>query len=114
MRQHEEDLNKVVEKDIEADEKEKEEDIQDTVDSLAGGRNHGVPDEEPSSSKVSPQVDNIQEIKWNIDRENRRQTIFNQDQFGNITNSTVVIAIQVHDRITYLRLAIMANNHCQE
>ena len=112
MRQHEEDLKKAVDKDAETDDKEKDEDIRDTVDSLAGGRNHGVPDEEPSSSKASPQVDNIEEIKWNIERENRQQTIFNHDQFGNITNSTVVIAIQVHDRITYLRLANIAkNNH---
>jgi len=107
MRQHEEDLNKEVENDKEAvDDKDKEEDIHDTVDSLAGGRNHGVPDEEPSSSKGAPGVDKIDEIKWNIEKENRQQTIYNHDQFGNITNSTVVIAIQVHDRITYLRYLI--------
>ena len=110
MRQHEEDLNKEVENDKEAlDDKDKEEDIHDTVDSLAGGRNHGVPDEEPSSSKGAPGVDKIDEIKWNIEKENRQQTIYNHDQFGNITNSTVVIAIQVHDRITYLRFANFAN-----
>ena len=78
MRQHEEDLNKEVENDKEAvDDKDKEEDVHDTVDSLAGGRNHGVPDEEPSSSKGAPGVDKIDEIKWNIEKENRQQTIYN-------------------------------------
>ena len=29
--------------------------------------------------------------------------IYNEDLFGPVTNKTVVIAIQVHDRIQYLR-----------
>ena len=32
------------------------------------------------------------------------QVLRNEDQFGPITNSTIVIVIQVHNRLVYLRL----------
>ena len=48
---------------------------------------------------------NISEILANIDELNKEQVIRNEDVFGPVTNETVIIVIQVHNRITYLRSA---------
>ncbi|KAF2885693.1 hypothetical protein ILUMI_20466 [Ignelater luminosus] len=51
---------------------------------------------------------NISEIKKNIALYNLQQTVYNEDIFGPLQNDSVVIVIQVHDRITYLRHLIVS------
>ena len=51
----------------------------------------------------NPQSINISEILANIDELNKEQVIRNEDVFGPVTNETVIIVIQVHNRISYLR-----------
>ncbi|XP_077303001.1 alpha-1,6-mannosyl-glycoprotein 2-beta-N-acetylglucosaminyltransferase [Arctopsyche grandis] len=51
---------------------------------------------------------NISEIVKNIARYNMQQTVINEDIFGPLQNNSVVIVIQVHRRITYLRHLIVS------
>jgi alpha-1,6-mannosyl-glycoprotein beta-1,2-N-acetylglucosaminyltransferase len=51
---------------------------------------------------------NISDIKRNIAQYNLQQTVYNEDIFGPLQNDSVVIVIQIHDRITYLRHLIVS------
>ncbi|CAH1397976.1 unnamed protein product [Nezara viridula] len=49
-----------------------------------------------------------EEILRNIHRYNAAQTIINEDIFGPVQNDTIIIVIQVHTRIVYLRHLIVS------
>ncbi|XP_030748348.1 alpha-1,6-mannosyl-glycoprotein 2-beta-N-acetylglucosaminyltransferase isoform X1 [Sitophilus oryzae] len=51
---------------------------------------------------------NISDIKRNIAQYNLQQTVYNEDLFGPLQNDSIVIVIQIHDRITYLRHLIVS------
>jgi len=51
---------------------------------------------------------NITEIKQQINRYNEMQLVLNEDTFGPLQNDSVIIVIQVHTRITYLRHLIVS------
>lgn len=51
---------------------------------------------------------NISEIQANVDRYNEMQYIHNEDMFGPLLNDTLIIVVQVHTRITYLRHLIVS------
>ncbi|KAH8326506.1 hypothetical protein KR067_009490, partial [Drosophila pandora] len=51
---------------------------------------------------------NITEIKRQILRYNDMQTVLNEDTFGPLQNDSVIIVVQVHTRITYLRHLIVS------
>ncbi|XP_013188976.1 alpha-1,6-mannosyl-glycoprotein 2-beta-N-acetylglucosaminyltransferase isoform X2 [Amyelois transitella] len=51
---------------------------------------------------------NITDIRRAIQRNNDAQTIYNEDIFGPVQNDTLIIAIQVHTRLTYLRHLIVS------
>ncbi|CAH1642711.1 unnamed protein product [Spodoptera littoralis] len=59
-------------------------------------------------------VKNITEIKQAIKRFNEAQTVYNEDIFGPVQNDTVIIAIQVHTRLTYLRHLIVSLAQAKE
>ncbi|XP_037972038.2 alpha-1,6-mannosyl-glycoprotein 2-beta-N-acetylglucosaminyltransferase isoform X2 [Plutella xylostella] len=59
-----------------------------------------------STERAGPK--NITSIRRAIERSNDAQTIYNEDIFGPVQNDTVIIAIQVHTRITYLRHLIVS------
>lgn len=50
----------------------------------------------------------LNEIKNQIWRYNEAQSILNEEQFGPLQNNSVIIVIQVHTRITYLRHLIVS------
>ncbi|XP_019880285.1 alpha-1,6-mannosyl-glycoprotein 2-beta-N-acetylglucosaminyltransferase isoform X2 [Aethina tumida] len=54
---------------------------------------------------ISP---NISDIKKNLAQYNLQQVVYNEDIFGPLLNDSVVIVIQIHDRITYLRHLIVS------
>lgn len=60
-----------------------------------------------STDKMVPKM-NITDIRRTIQRYNDAQTIYNEDIFGPVTNDTIIIAIQVHTRLTYLRHLIVS------
>lgn len=78
-------------------------DLKSGQNSLAGEREHGLPNDSNSREESSFEKFNISEIMLNIEEANREQAIRNDDIFGPITNDTVIILIQVHNRLTYLR-----------
>ncbi|CAG9759284.1 unnamed protein product [Ceutorhynchus assimilis] len=51
---------------------------------------------------------NISDIKRNIAQYNLQQTVYNEDLFGPLQSDSIVIVIQIHDRITYLRHLIIS------
>lgn len=51
---------------------------------------------------------NISEIQRSIERYNDYQTIINEEVFGPLANDSVIIVVQVHKRITYLRHLIVS------
>ncbi|KPJ20220.1 Alpha-1,6-mannosyl-glycoprotein 2-beta-N-acetylglucosaminyltransferase [Papilio machaon] len=51
---------------------------------------------------------NVSDIRRAIQRYNEAQTIYNEDIFGPVQNDTIIIAIQVHTRLTYLRHLIVS------
>ncbi|XP_068627188.1 alpha-1,6-mannosyl-glycoprotein 2-beta-N-acetylglucosaminyltransferase isoform X5 [Battus philenor] len=51
---------------------------------------------------------NVSDIRRAIQRHNDAQTIYNEDIFGPVQNDTIIIAIQVHTRLTYLRHLIVS------
>ncbi|XP_060516144.1 alpha-1,6-mannosyl-glycoprotein 2-beta-N-acetylglucosaminyltransferase isoform X2 [Cylas formicarius] len=51
---------------------------------------------------------NISEIKRNIAQYNQQQLVYNEDTFGPLQNDSIVIVVQIHDRITYLRHLIVS------
>lgn len=63
-----------------------------------------------SVSNISDEVlhPSIEEIKNRIRRYNLAQTVLNEEIFGPIQNDTIVIVIQVHTRLVYLRHLIVS------
>ncbi|XP_013163389.1 PREDICTED: uncharacterized protein LOC106114661 isoform X1 [Papilio xuthus] len=59
-----------------------------------------------STEKANPK--NVSDIRRAIHRYNEAQTIYNEDIFGPVQNDTIIIAIQVHTRLTYLRHLIVS------
>ncbi|XP_018332311.1 alpha-1,6-mannosyl-glycoprotein 2-beta-N-acetylglucosaminyltransferase isoform X2 [Agrilus planipennis] len=51
---------------------------------------------------------NISEMKYFINRYNKEQTVINENIFGPLQNDSIVIVVQVHDRINYLRHLIVS------
>ncbi|XP_028165328.1 alpha-1,6-mannosyl-glycoprotein 2-beta-N-acetylglucosaminyltransferase-like isoform X5 [Ostrinia furnacalis] len=51
---------------------------------------------------------NISDIRRAIEKYNDAQYIHNEDIFGPVQNDTIIIAIQVHTRLTYLRHLIVS------
>ena len=95
-----------------------EEIVKEPRSSLSGERIHGLPNETalplssqnsqhnlPSSGQI---LTEIPKILAQIKRINEEQSIKNEDIFGPVTNATVVIAIQVHNRLQYLRQLIIS------
>ena len=54
------------------------------------------------------QMMNLSDIQRSIERYNEYQTIINEDVFGPLQNDSIIIVIQVHQRITYLRHLIIS------
>ncbi|KAJ8983319.1 hypothetical protein NQ317_010858 [Molorchus minor] len=57
---------------------------------------------------VNKYMPNISEIKRSIAQYNFQQTVYNENIFGPLQSDSVVIIIQIHDRITYLRHLIVS------
>ncbi|KAK9723180.1 N-acetylglucosaminyltransferase II (MGAT2) [Popillia japonica] len=57
---------------------------------------------------------NITEIKKVIAQYNLQQTVHNEDIFGPLQNDSVIIVVQVHDRIKYLRHLIVSLAQAQD
>uniref|UniRef100_A0A182Q8H7 Alpha-1,6-mannosyl-glycoprotein 2-beta-N-acetylglucosaminyltransferase n=1 Tax=Anopheles farauti TaxID=69004 RepID=A0A182Q8H7_9DIPT len=55
-----------------------------------------------------PRTANISEILRMIHRYNEFQTVLNEDIYGPLQNDSVIIVVQVHKRITYLRHLIVS------
>ncbi|XP_058062152.1 alpha-1,6-mannosyl-glycoprotein 2-beta-N-acetylglucosaminyltransferase isoform X3 [Anopheles bellator] len=55
-----------------------------------------------------PRAANISEILRMIHRYNELQTVLNEDIYGPLQNDSVIIVVQVHKRITYLRHLIVS------
>ncbi|XP_067012425.1 alpha-1,6-mannosyl-glycoprotein 2-beta-N-acetylglucosaminyltransferase isoform X2 [Anabrus simplex] len=51
---------------------------------------------------------NISEIRRNIERYNELQTVLNEDIFGPVQNDSLLIVVQIHTRIIYLRHLIVS------
>ncbi|KAL4702467.1 hypothetical protein ACJJTC_005123, partial [Scirpophaga incertulas] len=51
---------------------------------------------------------NLTDIQRAIERYNEAQTIHNEDIFGPVQNDTIIIVVQVHTRLTYLRHLIVS------
>jgi len=83
-------------------------------DSLAGNRIDGLPNitssvrkDSVTNNSVSGEFDKESLIILEqISIANKNQKILNEELFGPVTNKTVVIAVQVHNRIKYLRQLI--------
>lgn len=54
------------------------------------------------------QPPNITEMQRAIKHYNELQMVLNEDQFGPLENDSVIIVVQVHTRITYLRHLIVS------
>ncbi|SPP80936.1 alpha-1,6-mannosyl-glycoprotein 2-beta-N-acetylglucosaminyltransferase isoform X1 [Drosophila guanche] len=57
---------------------------------------------------------NISEIKRQIVKYNDMQLVLNEDTFGPLQNDSVIIVVQVHTRITYLRHLIVSLAQAQD
>jgi len=76
-------------------------------ESLAGARMHGLPNISQEELRQDEKEDiSIEDILKNIYEANYNQVLRNEERFGPISNSTIVIVIQVHNRLVYLRQLI--------
>jgi len=75
-------------------------------ESLAGERMHGLPNVSQEELREEQHDISIGDILKNIYEANYNQVLRNEEKFGPITNSTIVIVIQVHNRLVYLRQLI--------
>jgi len=75
-------------------------------DSLAGLRVHGLPNISSSREEEKEGGVDIKKILARIEKENKEQVVRNLGKFGPVSNETVVIIIQVHNREAYLRQLI--------
>ncbi|XP_037955797.1 alpha-1,6-mannosyl-glycoprotein 2-beta-N-acetylglucosaminyltransferase isoform X3 [Teleopsis dalmanni] len=71
--------------------------------STTGGTTNGS-----GSYSDSYHAPNLTEIKRQIARHNEMQFVLNEEAFGPLQNDSVIIVIQVHTRITYLRHLIVS------
>ena len=87
-----------------------EEVVKEPRSSLSGERIHGLPNETLASSNAvfNQGSFEIPKILAQIKQINEEQSIRNEDIFGPVTNNTVVIAVQVHNRLQYLRQLIIS------
>ncbi|XP_058813561.1 alpha-1,6-mannosyl-glycoprotein 2-beta-N-acetylglucosaminyltransferase isoform X3 [Topomyia yanbarensis] len=69
---------------------------------------HGQNGSQLGSGEGAQRSANISEILRMIHRYNELQTILNEDIFGPLQNDSVIIVVQVHKRITYLRHLIVS------
>ncbi|XP_055628301.1 alpha-1,6-mannosyl-glycoprotein 2-beta-N-acetylglucosaminyltransferase isoform X1 [Toxorhynchites rutilus septentrionalis] len=69
---------------------------------------HGQNGTSAGVSEGAQRSANISEILRMIHRYNELQTILNEDIFGPLQNDSVIIVVQVHKRITYLRHLIVS------
>jgi len=81
--------------------------------SLSGERIHGVPNETLNTHNAIAKgfVINDLKIALTLDKIksiNEEQSIRNEDIFGPVNNATVIIAIQVHNRLQYLRQLVIS------
>ncbi|XP_059475133.1 alpha-1,6-mannosyl-glycoprotein 2-beta-N-acetylglucosaminyltransferase isoform X2 [Neocloeon triangulifer] len=61
-----------------------------------------------NGTDVAPPHFNTSMIKQAIEQYNRYQVVLNEDTFGPLHNDSLVIVVQVHTRITYLRHLIVS------
>lgn len=61
-----------------------------------------------NDSKYFPVSANISDIQRSIERYNEYQTIINEEIFGPLQNDSIIIVVQVHKRIYYLRHLIVS------
>ena len=77
--------------------------------SLSGERIHGLPNETQIMPKAVVVSDlKIARILDKIKLVNEEQSIRNEDIFGPVTNATVIVAIQCHNRLQYLRQLVIS------
>lgn len=57
---------------------------------------------------------NLSDIQRSIERYNEYQTIINEEVFGPLQNDSIIIVVQVHQRITYLRHLIISLAQAQD
>lgn len=67
-----------------------------------------------SNFSEAPHHLSIEEIKRNIFRYNAAQTVHNEDIFGPVLNDTIIIVIQIHTRLVYLRHLIVSLAQARE
>jgi len=103
-------INKTAQEVIILDETNKE-----VKNTLSGERIHGLPNETiVAPAKAVPiSNSNISYILNRIKLINEDQSIRNEDIFGPVTHNTTVIAIQVHNRLQYLRQLIISLSAAQ-
>jgi hypothetical protein len=75
--------------------------------SLSGERVHRLPNDSTATTTTVGGFD-VDSVLEQMDRINDKQSIRNEDIFGPVDNNTVVIAIQVHNRLEYLRQLIVS------
>ena len=77
--------------------------------SLSGESIHGLPNETQMTTKAVVVSDlKIARILDKIKLVNKEQNIRNEDIFGAVTNATVIVAIQCHNRLQYLRQLVIS------
>lgn len=77
--------------------------------SLSGdARIHELPNDTNSHAKPLMSNTNITRILTRIKEINEEQSVRNEDLFGPVNNTTVVLVIQVHNRLQYLRQLIIS------
>jgi len=90
-------------KEADGDQEGKGEGDKKAPESLAGEREHGLPNTTNVRENTLVESDKIAEILDNIQKNNEAERVQNLDLFGPLSSIEVVITIQVHDRIEYLR-----------
>ena len=98
-----------------------ENNIKEPKSSLSGERIHGLPNETLTGNSPGKTGNlgsgfpdsKIARILEKIKQLNEEQSIRNEDIFGNVNNETVIIAVQVHNRLQYLRQLIISLSQAQ-
>lgn len=91
------------------------------VNSLSGERFNGIPNHsnrENSNQGDTKQKDEVQidipKVLAQIAELNSQQFVRNEEIFGPVDNDTVVIAVQVHNRLQYLRQLIQSLSQAKD
>ncbi|XP_063703413.1 alpha-1,6-mannosyl-glycoprotein 2-beta-N-acetylglucosaminyltransferase isoform X2 [Culicoides brevitarsis] len=69
---------------------------------------HGTNNTQNNGNNDSLRAANISEIKMMISRYNEAQMVLNEDLYGPLQNNSVIIVVQVHKRVKYLRHLIIS------